>query len=59
MQNLKKKGGGTNELIYKTDRDRKQTYSSPGKEGGWINWEIGIDINTITFKIDNQQGPTV
>ena len=54
-----KKGVGTNGLIYKTDRDRKQAYSSQGKEGGRINWEIGIDVNTITFKIDNQQGPTV
>ena len=24
-----------------------------------IDWEFGIDINTLIFKIDNQQGPTV
>ena len=33
-----------------THRCRKQTYGYQGeKEGGGINWEIGIDIYTLLY----------
>ena len=55
MWNLEKKG--TNELIYKTEmelqRCRKQIYGYQELRGGGINWEIGIDIHTPVYKIDN------
>ena len=35
-------------------RCREQTYGHQGGKGeGGINWEIGIDINTTIYKIDN------
>ena len=42
-------------------RLRKQTYGyQRGKlRVGTINWEFGIDIYTLIYITDNQQGPTV
>ena len=61
MWNLKK--NDTNELITEqkqTHRFRKQTYGyQRGKVGRGINQEFGTNIHTTTYKIDNQQGPTV
>ena len=35
-------------------RCREQTYGyQGGKGGGGTNWEIGIDIYTLMYKIDN------
>ena len=28
------------------DTDRDQTYGYPGRKGGGVNWEIGIDVYT-------------
>ena len=43
MQNLKK-------MIKMNFTDRKQTYGyQRGKVGGWINWEIRIDIYTQLY----------
>ena len=36
-----------------THRHRKQTYGYQGVTGG-INWEIGIDMYTTIYKIDNK-----
>lgn len=38
---------------------RKQTYSFGGKEGKGINWETGIDIYILLYKIDNNEDYTV
>ena len=50
MWNLKK--GVQMNLFTKqkqSHRCRKQTYGSQGKRGGGINWEIGIDIYTLSY----------
>ena len=46
MWNLK---NDTNELIYKTQthRYRKQTYGYQRGNWGGINWELGINRNTL------------
>ena len=54
-------GKSTSELIYKTQRElQTQKISSwllghDGKEK--MNWQIGIDIHTIIYKIDNKDLP--
>ena len=53
-----------NELIYKTETDSQTQETNvwlpkgKGSRGG-INQEVGINIYTTIYKIDNQQGPTV
>ena len=50
MWNLKK-GGGTNELIYKTEvesRMQKTNLWLPG-DGGGINCDTGTDIHTLLY----------
>ena len=42
-----------------THRQRKQTYGYQSGKGGGINQEYGINIYTLIYKRDNQQGPTV
>ena len=47
MWNLK---NGTNESIYKTEMEsqkQKTNYDYQGGKGDEINWETGIDINTL------------
>ena len=43
---------GTNEPISKTERvtdvENKPMVTRRG-EGGWLNWEIGIDIYTLLY----------
>ena len=50
---MESKQKGTNELIYKTEIElqmKKTNLRLPkGKEGGGINWEIGIDIYTLLY----------
>ena len=50
---MESKQKGTNELIYKTEIElqmKKTNLRLPkGKEGGGINWEIGIDICTLLY----------
>ena len=36
-----------------THRYRKQSYGYQVGKGGGINYEIGIDIYTVIYKIDN------
>ena len=49
------KKNGTNELIYKTESQMQKTnlWLPRGKRQGGMNYETGIDIYTITYKIDN------
>ena len=52
-----------NELIHKTEKDLqilKQTYGYQREtwQGG-INQELGVNIHTAIYKIDNQQRLTI
>ena len=53
----------TNESIYKTDSQIQRTDLLPRWRGGGggMDWEFGIDqqMQTITYRMDKQQGPTV
>ena len=51
MWNLK--GNNTNELTYETKRLTELGNKLMAAR------EFGMDVHTITFKTDNQQGPTV
>ena len=43
-----------------THRFQKQTCGyQRGNVGQGTNWELGIDIHTLLYKINNQQEPTV
>ena len=52
----------TKDLIYKTETDSQRTnLQLPGREGwgkGTVR-EFGMDMNTLLYLMDNQQGPTV
>ena len=52
----------TKDLIYKTETDSQRTnLQLLGREGwgkGTVR-EFGMDMNTLLYLMDNQQGPTV
>jgi len=50
----------TNELTYKTQIWRTNLWLSQGKGGGKHSYRVWDQhVHIATFKIDNQQGPTV
>ena len=58
MQNLKKKKD-TNELIYKTKRRTDLEKELMVARGKAQLGSLAGHVHTATFKIDNQQGPSV
>ena len=60
MRNLKR--NDTNELIYKTERDsqteNKLMAAGREEQGDGVVRDLGMDVYTAIFKMDNQQGPT-
>ena len=61
MQNLKR--NGANELIFKietlTDLENKLKVASREGQVEGIVRELGMDVYTVIFKMNNQQGPTL
>jgi len=55
MGNLKKM---IQKNLFTKQKQKRSLWLLKGKGGG-INWEFGIDIYTLVFKIDNQQGSSV
>ena len=56
------KKNGANEHIYKTERvtnvENRLLVAKEGGEG-WTGNLGGLQMQTITYKVDKQQGPTV
>ena len=48
-----------NKKQKQTYRHRKQTYGYKRGSGGGIDQELRRNIHTTTYKIDNQQGPSI
>ena len=50
---VESKNNGTNEPIYKieivTDVENKLMITKGGKVGGWINWQIEINMCTLLY----------
>ena len=49
----------TNELIYKAEIENRLVVAKGEGDGRKMDWEFGIKMQTIIYRMDKQQGLTV